>query len=143
MKFVKQQTDTDCFRACLASILERPLEAVPHFYEDAKDDQHGKWNMNSAIEEWIDSWLIQNGPYHRIRSYWTAETMTEVIELLSYNASLPYILSGLEPSGGEGHCVVVTPSQVFDPAMKAHRGEMLLPFEDNAWMAEYIVRGVR
>lgn len=34
---VKMENNTDCYRACLASILDRPLEAVPDFYAGLED----------------------------------------------------------------------------------------------------------
>lgn len=42
----------DCFRACVASIMELPIESVPHFCEKAN------W------QEWLDEWLYQFGMGH-------------------------------------------------------------------------------
>jgi hypothetical protein len=38
----------DCWRTCIASILELPAEAVPNFRETERDNMH-------AIEEWFQS----------------------------------------------------------------------------------------
>jgi len=35
--------DGDCFRACMASILELPLAAVPHFAGDDQHERYGAW----------------------------------------------------------------------------------------------------
>ncbi len=36
MKRIRQKKATDCFSACLASLLEVPLETVPHFWTQRK-----------------------------------------------------------------------------------------------------------
>lgn len=53
MQMVDRIPGGDCFRACVASILEMPLGDVPHFCEEG--DHEGKWFR------WFRSWLFERG----------------------------------------------------------------------------------
>ena len=48
MDFVTQTTETNCFAACLASVLEVPIEFVP------KGADGATWNM-SEVQEWLNT----------------------------------------------------------------------------------------
>lgn len=54
MRFVKQSGGTDCFPACIASLLGKPLEEVPHFLANADGD-------NFAAVEACKAWLAAHG----------------------------------------------------------------------------------
>lgn len=38
----------DCFRACIASVFERPIESIPHFNRDVTGEEQDR-----AINEWL------------------------------------------------------------------------------------------
>lgn len=50
MKPVFQRGRLDCFSACLASIFELPLEAVPNFWETHGAEGAAWW---SGVHEWL------------------------------------------------------------------------------------------
>lgn len=47
MKPIQQSANNDCIRACVASLLELPLESVPNFMDKGPE---GYWG---AIQEWL------------------------------------------------------------------------------------------
>jgi hypothetical protein len=50
VKPVMQSGPDDCFSACLASVMELPLEAVPKFFEIAGKDETEWWK---AVKGWL------------------------------------------------------------------------------------------
>lgn len=62
MKPVKQtifdDTHGDCFRACVASIFEFPIEEMPNFWENTQDTKKF-WKLN-------DKWMRENFGYRCI-----------------------------------------------------------------------------
>lgn len=47
----------DCFRACIASILEQSLDVVPHFFEGVRQGS----GMTPAMEIRIQKWFSEKG----------------------------------------------------------------------------------
>lgn len=102
----------NCFQACLASILEVELAAVPHFKQLQNDDP--ALDMVCAADEWLRQ-------YHRkrfisIEMY--GEQMRDVTDqclfLRTYDQDDYVILSGVSPrANADGtrkyHCVVGQP----------------------------------
>lgn len=86
----------DCWRACVATILQRPIEQVPHFEKDALEhppstpDGNGTWRTSL--------WLGKQG-YSLIRFSKDAPTWTD--------DNVLYMASGPSPRNPEtGHTVV-------------------------------------
>ena len=96
----------DCHRACVASILERPLESVPHFWADG---------LTAVDESWgrLHAWCTENGITYLFfgfpddpRPYMAA-----------WNPGLYYILVGTSKNG-VGHSVVCFDDEiVHDPSL--------------------------
>lgn len=91
--------DGNCFSACIASILEMPLEDVPLFYND------------EGINNWydkFDNWCKENGYW---ASYYSIEDMGDDWCPDDYS-----ILSGQSPRGDWLHSVVAYGNEiVHDP----------------------------
>ena len=94
----------DCLRACIASIIEKPSEDVPHFYHDGCDGETGM---------------------KRVRDYLDTLNYAPVFTSMSGSWSFEFALkvSGESVSGchyllfGEGHVVVCKDGEVVhDPA---------------------------
>lgn len=79
----------DCFRACIASVLEVPRSEVPHFAQEAKGDAATFWN--SAMD-----WLEARGwEYVHVPSETDARLLS------------PHFISGPSPRGnGVVHMVI-------------------------------------
>lgn len=61
MKPVYQQNDNDCLPACIASLLELPLELVPNFYHLSADKQ------TAMTQKWLQKigWTLLDIPLDR------------------------------------------------------------------------------
>lgn len=107
----------NCFQCCVASVLELPLEEVPHF---CKDD---RWPLN--FYEWLDSkgygWVELKG-----------------CDFYSFSENLGYhIISGPSPRNKGLHGVVGLNSEpYFDP----HPDKTFLKGEPKDWMYGFLVR---
>lgn len=74
----------DCLRACIASILNRDINSVPHFYRDGNDER-GKIELHS--------WLNENG----YRLFYTAlgasSSLDDIFLMMSdVNKDIEYLL---------------------------------------------------
>jgi hypothetical protein len=104
----------DCFRACVASIFELPLEAVPHFLGDAAGDANwtdGQWRRLVEFAQargympwWIDPEKDPHGD--------AAEQVRDL------EARDGHYVATVRPYAGSrlGHCVVMQGGRlVHDP----------------------------
>lgn len=92
----------NCFQACIASILEKKLEEVPHFvqlYENPIDFERElqKWLMN------IGFYIVNYDTYVRLES-------TELFENDIY-----YMVSGRSSRGIRHCCIGLNTEIIFDP----------------------------
>lgn len=102
----------DCWRACIASIINRPVATVPNFMAGC---------MGEVADPGLDltrEWLAQFG-FSIFETYCSAKwTLDEVLETFSkVNPNVPIIVTG-EPNGfpGEGHAVIAMDGKVVhDP----------------------------
>jgi hypothetical protein len=114
MEPVKQSILTapggDCFRACVASIFELPLEAVPHFLE------------GSGLEDnWTDAQWLRLVEFAQARGFhpWWIDTEKDPTgdareQLAELERSDGYYVATLRPALGArtAHCVVMHRGQV-------------------------------
>ena len=94
----------DCYRACIASILEMKREDVPHFLENNPSDDEF-WNRRQK-------WFKEQGLARIFLMY-----QLDAQEFMkNYNPGIYYILSGVTV-GGTAHSVVcIDGEQVHDPS---------------------------
>lgn len=112
----------DCFRACIASILELPIEDVPHFAQLTGGRSEDFWNM---AYDWLEDRgygyvhsTMLNGPIFSKGSY--------------------HLLSGPSPRGIGWHCVVALCGKiVHDP----HPSRAGLAGTQKEWLSAYLVEG--
>lgn len=110
----------DCFRACVASILDVPISDVPHRYPDRSAwERYGQGEGGQL--EWhegdpIVDWLAQRGLrilMRRINGEWT---LAEVLhEVAYYNPGVHWIIGGSSRSGHGHVCVARDHEVVWDP----------------------------
>jgi hypothetical protein len=116
MKPVNQTIHTlngNCFQACVASVLELPLEKVPHFWENPTEDLMSL--QGGLTQEQWDNPLIfarDNGYLARwIDPVIHADFVKQLIQ-----ADFYYVAIGPSPGGPWGHCVVMHKGKpVHDP----------------------------
>lgn len=105
---VFQRADDDCFRCCVASVLDWPYEDVPDFMEGS---------TVTVSTDYMDRWFASHG---LVLLRFPIPVATPLQARTMVAASQPpvcYILSGLTKKG-VGHAVVCLGSQVaHDPAV--------------------------
>jgi len=105
----------DCFRACVASILELPLDEVLHFRQALPDDPRGGAMMKAALVDWLRPRGIGLLQFN-VRAATLDDALTRC---RNYNPESYLILGGKGP-GGQGHAVVVQQGAiVHDPGITA------------------------
>lgn len=123
----------DCHRACIASILERPCEAVPNFCEPAPGEEweSGKWRDRER------DWLLSQGFCPITMTYHPNAGLDLVLEGSTYyNPDTHWILGGTSRNG-TGHSVVVYNGEiVHDPALDD--SGIVGPMSDGHYWATFI-----
>ncbi len=112
----------NCFQACIASLRDLPLSAVPHFCNDfARDQQRFPWNMHE--------WLGERGLVY-------IEFTVEEARTASSNWWGHHLICGQSPRGKFLHSVIGFNG---DPIFDVHpSNQMLLPQEVRPWMYSFI-----
>lgn len=99
----------NCFSACVASILELPLEQVPHFFAEARSTNE-VWTQ----ADWDQVLRFANDQGHY--AHWVDPDEEPGLVRLLVGSGLPYVAFGPSPRGPYGHCVVMRGEQlVHDP----------------------------
>ena len=92
----------DCFRTCVACLLDLEVDQVPHFCENG-----GK---NAASE--MDAWLIHNYGLYLFAVPFENGTLESVLAAVARNNPGPYLLVG-ESSNHCNHCVICQGDKVI------------------------------
>lgn len=113
----------DCLRACIASILEAPIEDVPNFA--AEDDwvlKDGEWSINGLANDDPPGWWTALGTWLATRGLFAFQGAHPPTEKWGITG-LPdgaYCIATIHSPRSEGtyHCVVANPKTgdvVWDP----------------------------
>lgn len=93
----------DCFRACLASILERPLAFVPNFHHDDND----VWSEVGWYNEWLEPANLE---------LFAIRCEPDSVERLARGFSILTCTPPADSLNGWNHCVVMHDSKpIFNP----------------------------
>lgn len=112
------QETGDCFAACLASLLEVPLESVPNFRKQQTEAKDGSVCMVTEADKWLRS--VHNKRIITIELYSSEGGKPKTDQVLLNRLCQPgemVILSGESPrtrsdGGKKYHCVIGRP-QVY------------------------------
>lgn len=116
----------DCFRTCIACILEVPQEEVPH------PGQEGEARWDALMPE-LDSWLASRGLY-TVQLKDTPENLERYCDYFGY-----HLIAGQSPRGGH-YCVGLGGKVVHDPSPL--RGG-LKPDSDGTFTIVLLVTGAK
>lgn len=115
----------DCFRACIASILDLGSPDVPHFYHDGCDGETGLARLTE--------WLAGRGLTAYLSAYTGEIAKDDLLQVCGANSfGGHYILFGND-TNGVNHCVVCCGAEVVhNPAWG--RLPVVAPTDDGHWL---------
>lgn len=124
----------DCFRTCIASVLDLHPAEVPHVFDKHHDD-------GDAAMAKMNEWLGGRG----LRAIWIAyQGDTPRSRLLSIlgdmNPGLPFLLGG-QSRPGVGHFVVCMDGEIVSDPSPTPTGD-LAPHDDGLWHVYFIGKAV-
>lgn len=112
---VNQRTRDDCFRACVASVLNLRYEDVPHFMEG---ETTGAVLSDRALNA-IDAWFAERGLAH-VEVGFSMSPAQVMRDFGHVNSTLTYLMTG-RGQRSVNHCVVCRGGEmIHDPG--AHLG---------------------
>lgn len=127
----------DCHRAALASLLELPIDDVPHFCDEAQfpPDQY-------PLSSTQRLWLLTRGLVSVDIAYPGETSLDDVLETINnLNPGVLFILGGTSVNG-TGHSVVAGNGRVVhDPGIGApsnEHGSIIGPMSDGNWWLTFI-----
>lgn len=126
----------DCHRACIASLLELPIEDVPHFYD--VDDGAYKNEHTKQAEEYQTRWLAERGLAF-VELPFLGDTLEAVLKWVSFYSGETYYLLCAKSRGGHGHSVVCHKDKiVHDPTYGDPHG--IVGPEGDHWWVGWLVK---
>ncbi len=106
----------DCFRCCIAAIMNLPAEEVPHFTQLYDDD----WERHDAVANWLAQYGMAMGGGPMV-----ADSPQGVFDTLKFvGPGCPAIVSGLHKNGN-GHSVVAMDGIEYDMTASGLAGPRL------------------
>lgn len=111
MKPIYQKGTHDCFRACVASVLNLNWLDVPDFFEDVPDGQY----MDAVSRTRMDRWFTDRDLAY-VEMSWTLEPDVLVREIGAMNSTATFIVMGCQLNG-QGHACVARGGEIIhDPS---------------------------
>lgn len=125
----------DCFRACIASLMELPIEEVPHFMDGLGVDE-GRIGLRRACD-WLKVVGYGTIAYH---AAWTPEELHLWQDdfLMALNPNTHHIISGYTARNTFHSVIGKGGHMVHDPHPSGIG--LLQPSEENPWIFEFIVK---
>ena len=124
-------TSGDCIRACVASLLDREPETVPHFADGVTDGR--------VAYAHVTEWLVSEGYAPFLIHYDGSIPLTEILSITGQNSPHAYymLFGGLQ--GGGDHVVICRGGEVFhDPAW--YKIPIVGPGTSGIWQIMLIVK---
>jgi hypothetical protein len=121
----------DCHRACIASLLDLPLDDVPHFGDGGPAGEE----FNDRVNHFLRSRNLAQG------SAAFAGSLESVLEMMKFiNPGIYYILGGRSRTNVD-HSVIAFENQiVHDPSL--NNSGIIAPCDDGFIWVTFIVAGV-
>lgn len=124
----------DCFRTCIACILDMVPLQVPHFADGLAEREDGGTIASARVREWLTE---------RGHGYAVVPFDCEVPDLLKTMGHYKngYWILGAQSKNGVGHCLVCYDGEIiWDPAIDASPEDELSRLDGYVW-AEFITVG--
>lgn len=118
----------DCFRTCVACLLDLHPAAVPHRHEDIGSDEQDRD---------MDAWLSQRGlRLIRFCIHWPESTLSELLAYCGYMGGGRFMVTGTSPRGTCHVVVADATGQVHDPHPDG--GDLVGPCETGQWWLTFL-----
>ncbi len=121
----------DCYRACVASILNLPADAVPNVHGD--DSEGGVHDQTSQMRRWLTEAFGLTIFQTYCSGGWAIEDLLRVYG--GMNPGVPMILSGLCGNRGHHAVVIMNGAIAHDPSGAGLTG----PCSDGYWWLDIVV----
>lgn len=126
----------DCYRTCLACLLDKDVEDVPHLNEVVPAEE---------FHAFYGKFLSERGLTIITVAYSGSETLEEILHVVSFhNPGMPFMVSGKSKGGEWNHIVIAMDGKViWDPSPKTEDGEHRLvgpSTPDGFWWVDFLVR---
>jgi hypothetical protein len=123
----------DCHRAAIASLLELPMEQVPHFAERTWDDETG------AFTALVEAFLHSRGLSQVIIAYDGSTALVDLLQIIGAGFPQTYYLIGVTSVRGTRHSIIGCGTAiVFDPHLDGNQGEAYAPIA-SVWSLTFFV----
>lgn len=110
----------DCFRTCIANLLDLEVREVPHFYQEEYDGGYadGSDYESDWVKEYIDSWLAERGlQLFRMPVSGEASLETIALQIETLNGRVLYMVQGKSAATGGNHVVIYKGADLlWDPS---------------------------
>lgn len=114
----------DCHRACIASILELPLEEVPHFCDGGKKVE--------GADCPVRPWLAERGMFQVSQPYDGKFPIDQLLQDLNIIYPEMFFILGCASKSGTGHSLVAGEGRILhDPSIDG--SGCVGPMEDGFW----------
>jgi len=136
MKYHKQQIlgdNGDCFRTCIACLMDHYVNDVPHFMDGSTTPEEGY----DAAQEWLRGWTLQ---MVMIPFDGEGESVEEILEY--FEALLPTGQKAILTGGtarGSNHCVVIEDGAIIHDPDPQNRG-LIGPANDGCYWVTFLTR---
>ena len=133
----------NCFQACMASILELPIEHVPHFYDNADERENAQ--MSEEAKQWVNErtgytlidvpFIAPQGNEHFTFDLLVKETLAFLFP------NIHVMVTGKSGGGDYNHIVIVKDGEVVhDPNDSGIEGPCVgVDLENAYWVTFFAV----
>ena len=135
---VYQQTDTDCFRCCIATLMGWPYDFVPDFMNKTKQTEVRElmWHEIAAMDRWFAE---RDKPLALVRFPVPCKEAYDALHIMAVSQppGVAYMIGGMTRKG-VAHCWIARDGFiVFDPAQPGQ--PIYAPFKETHFMVYFVV----
>jgi len=133
----EQEEIGDCFRTCIACLLDEPAIAVPHVMKTA----WGSPQPGELAHTLINNWLKAHDRYKHLRFCevaYSASSLEDLLKVVNYSFSSIHLVLGCSSRIGN-HSVIIGPGNyMWDPSLD--NTGCVGPMDDGYWRVGFLAR---
>ena len=121
----------DCHRACVASLLDLPVDDVPHFF-DYPVSEGGERGLAEQ-----EKWLAKRGLFN-LELPFTSESLDDVLSFISAYSGDTYYMLVAKSRSGQNHCVIAQGNKIIHDPTYGNPHGVVGPAKDGYWWAGWL-----